>query len=187
MNIAIYCGSTLGNSKLYTQKTKLLAQTIKKHNFNIVYGGSKAGIMGVLSKEAIKNNINITGVITYDLKNKEIANENITKLYEVKSIRERKEMMENLSDAFIALPGGFGTFEEIFEVLTNAQIGYHKKPIAFYNIEGYYNKLFDFLSSCSNNGFINKKYVDAIILSDDIEEILEKFKSYKAPKGKWEK
>lgn len=186
VNIAIYCGSTFGNSDIYKNEAIKVAKTFAKYNFNMVYGGSLAGTMGIISNEALKNSVKVYGVITYDLEHKEIANKNITKLYKVPSMRSRKKKMEELSDAFIAMPGGFGTLEEIFEVLTNAQIGYHKKPIAFYNVDGYYNQLFEFLDSCVQNGFIQKPHLDMIILSDDIEEIFLKIKEYQAPKGKWE-
>lgn len=95
--------------------------------------------------------------------------------------------MEELSDAFIALPGGYGTFEEVFDVISSAQIGYHKKPVAFFNVNGYYDKLIEFLRNCINEGFIKKDYVDMIIVSDDIDEIIKKILTYKAPKDKWVK
>ena len=95
--------------------------------------------------------------------------------------------MEDLADAFIFLSGGYGTFEEIFEVLSNAQICYNKKPCAFLNVNGYYDYLIKFLQNCVNEGFIKKDYVDMLIVSDNINEIIEKILTYKAPKGKWEK
>ena len=100
-------------------------------------------------------------------------------------MNQRKEKMAELADAFIAIPGGYGTFEEIFDVITSAQIGYHKKPCAFFNINGYYDKLIEFLRNCEKEGFIKKDYIDMLIVSDDIDEILERISTYKAPKDKW--
>lgn len=187
MNVAIYCGSSFGNNKIYEESTKLLAQKLAENNLNIIYGGSIQGLMGIISNESLKFNNTVTGVITHDLINKEIENKNITKIYKVETINQRKEKMEELSDAFIAMPGGYGTFDEIFEVISSAQIGYHKKPCAFFNINGYYDHLIKFLENCVKEGFINKTYVDMLIISKDIDEIIEKILTYKAPKAKWEK
>lgn len=185
MNIAIYCGSSFGNNKIYEESTKLAAQKLAAQKLNIVYGGSLQGLMGVFSNESLKYGNYVTGVITYDLVSKEIENTNISKIYKVDTMNQRKEKMEELSDAFIALPGGYGTFEEVFDVISSAQIGYHKKPVAFFNVNGYYDKLMEFLKNCVNEGFMKKDYVDMLIVSDDIDEIIKKILTYKAPKDKW--
>lgn len=187
MNVAIYCGSAFGNSEIYAQKAKELAQKLAQNGFNIVYGGSNQGLMGIISNESLRLNNSVTGVITYDLVDKELENTNITKIYKVDSMKERKAKMEELSSAFIALPGGYGTFEEIIDVIASAQIGLHKKPSAFVNINGYYDKLIEFFYSSAKNGFMDKRFVDMLIVSDNIDEIIEKIKAYKAPKTKWEK
>ena len=187
MNVAIYCGSSFGDDKIYEESTKLLAQRLAENNLNIIYGGSIQGLMGIISNESLKFNNTVTGVITHDLINKEIENKNITKIYKVETINQSKEKMEELSDAFIAMPGGYGTFEEIFEVISSAQIGYHKKPCAFFNINGYYDHLMSFLRNCVKEGFIKETYVNMLIVSDDIDEIIEKILAYQAPKAKWEK
>lgn len=186
MNIAIYCGSSFGNNKIYEENTKLLAKKLALRNHHIVYGGSLQGLMGIISNESLKQNNTVTGVITYDLVSKEIENTDISKIYKVDTMNQRKEKMEQLSDAFIAIPGGYGTFEEIFSVISNTQLGHHKKPCAFYNINGYYDKLIDFLQNCVNEGFIKKDFVDMLIVSDNIDEILEKIENYTPPKDKWE-
>jgi uncharacterized protein (TIGR00730 family) len=187
MNIAIYCGSSFGNNPIYEEGTKKLAKQLAEKNFNIVYGGSIQGLMGTISNESLKNGNKVYGVITYDLVDKEIENKNITQIYKVNTINERKEKMEELADAFIALPGGYGTLEEMTEVLSSTQIGYHKKPCAFYNLNGYYDKFIDFLKNCVKEGFISSTYVDMLIISDDIEDLVEQISNYKAPKNKWEK
>lgn len=186
MKIAIYCGSSFGNDEIFNLKAKEFIQFLSKKEVSIVYGGSKSGIMGTVSNDAMALNMEVIGVITHDLAYKEIENKNITKLFKVDTIRERKAKMEELADAFIAFPGGFGTLEEISEVFTNLQIGNSNKPCALFNVNGYYDKLMFFLKNCVENGFINKEHYDAIILSDDIEYIYKSFKNYKAPKSKWE-
>lgn len=185
MNVAIYCGSSFGNNKIYEETTKLLAQKLAQKKINIVYGGSLQGLMGVISNESLRLNNKVIGVITHDLVSKEIENKNITQIYRVDTMNQRKEKMAELADAFIAIPGGYGTLEEIFDVITSAQIGYHKKPCAFLNTNGYYDKLIEFLKNSVKEGFIAKDYVDMLIVSDDIDEILEKISTYKAPKDKW--
>lgn len=187
MNVAIYCGSSFGKSDEYEEKTKILAKKLALKNFNIVYGGSLQGLMGIVSNESLKYNNTVTGVITYDLVSKEIENKNITKIYKVDTMNQRKEKMEELADAFITIPGGYGTFEEIFSVISAAQLGYHQKPCAFYNINGYYDKLIDFLRNCTKEGFIKEDFVDMLIVSDDMDEIIHKIETYKSPKSKWEK
>ena len=186
MNVAIYCGSSFGNNKIYEESTKVLAQKLALKNYNIVYGGSEQGLMGIISNESLKHNNKVTGVITHDLAQKELENKNITEIYRVNTIDERKEKMAELADGFIALPGGYGTFEEIFDVISAAQIGYHKRPCAFLNVNGYYDHLIKFLRNCVNEGFIKDAFVDMLIVTDDIDKIIEKISSYQAPKSKWE-
>lgn len=186
MNIAIYCGSSFGNDQVYESHAKKIIQSLSKKNVTIIYGGSQSGIMGTISNEALYLNMQVFGVITYNLINKEILNPNITKIYKVNTIRERKAKMEELSDAFIGFPGGFGTLEELSEVFTSIQIGTHSKPCALYNLDGYFDNLIDFLQSCVNKGFIKQSHLDAIIVSDDIEYIYNSFLNYNSPKNKWE-
>ena len=187
MNVAIYCGSSFGNDIIYEESTRILAKKLALKKLNIVYGGSLQGLMGIISNESLKHNNMVTGVITYDLVTKEIENKNITKIYKVDTMNQRKAKMEELADAFIAIPGGYGTLDETFSVLTPAQIGHHEKPFAFYNVNGYYDKLIDFLENCVKEGFIGKNFVDMLIISDNIDEIISKIQSYKAPKNKWVK
>lgn len=186
MNVAIYCGSANVEDKIYEIKAKELIQRLVSENYNIVYGGSKQGLMGVISNEALKCEAKVYGVITYDLASKELENKNITKIYKVDTINQRKEKMVELSDVFIALAGGYGTFDELLDVISSIQIGYLKKPCVLFNTNGYYDKLIEFFYDCSKIGYIKKDFVDMLIVSDDIEDILAKLKDYKAPKSKWE-
>jgi len=186
MNIAIYCGSSFGNEKIYEEKAKEIINYLSTKDVSIIYGGSKSGLMGTISNQAIKLKMKVQGVIPKNLADKEILNDTISTIYYVKDIRERKAKMEELSDAFIAIPGGYGTLEEISEVFTSIQIGSHRKPCALYNQNGYYDKLIEFLDNCVKEGFIMKEHLDAIIISDDINYIYNTFLKYKAPKNKWD-
>lgn len=185
MNIAIYCGSSFGNDKIYEEKAKEIIRFLSKHNTKLVYGGSNSGIMGTISSEAILLGMDVIGVISKNLSSLEVLNKNVKNIIEVDNIRERKAMMESLADAFIALPGGFGTLEEISEVFTAIQIGEHTKPCALYNLNGYYDKLVDFLKSCVEKGFLQQVHLDAIIISDDISYIYDQLENYSPPKSKW--
>lgn len=186
MNIAIYCGSSLGDHENFSNATKQLANEIAQRSMSIVYGGSSQGLMGIISNEALRLGVSVTGVIPYSLIEKEIENRAITHTHRVQSMSERKNKMEELADAFIALPGGYGTFDEIFEVLSELQLGKHNKPCAFYNINGYYDKLMEFLYACVDNGFMKKRFVDMIIVSDDPKILIDGLQAFQPIKSKWE-
>lgn len=186
MNIAIYCGSAFGNDTIYEESVKALALELFRKNINVIYGGSTQGLMGVISQESMKLGNHVTGVIPYSLINKEIQSETISKVIKVNSMSERKNKMEELSDAFIAMPGGYGTFDEIFEVLSAAQLGHHTKACAFFNINGYYDKLLEFLQHCVQTGFINQRFIDMIIVSNNPKELVERILNYVPVKSKWE-
>ncbi|QDF28583.1 LOG family protein [Halarcobacter anaerophilus] len=186
MNIAIYCGTSFGDNPIYKEKAINLIDYLSKKDVSIVYGGSKSGLMGLISNEAMSLNMKVYGVITYTLATQEIENTNITKLEKVATIRERKERMEELADAFIALPGGFGTLEEVSEIFTAIQVGTTNKPCALFNINGYFDKLIDYLKFCKDEGFLLQEHLDSLIVSDDINYIYKKLKNHQAPKSKWE-
>ncbi|QKF81611.1 putative Rossmann fold nucleotide-binding protein [Halarcobacter ebronensis] len=186
MKIAIYCGTAFGASPIYKEKAIEMVHFLKSKECSIVYGGSKVGLMGVISNEAMSLGMNVYGVITYGLADKELENKNISELHHVETIRERKAIMEEKADAFIALPGGFGTLEEITEIFTSIQISDSNKPCALLNINGYYDKFLEFLRACEKEGFLLKEHIDAIIVSDSIEEIYNSFKNYTPPRRKWD-
>lgn len=186
MNVAIYCGSAFGEDLIYANEAKVLVQALHKKGINVVYGGSKQGLMGVVADEAMRLGLSVTGVIPHSLVNKEVENHYITQLYKVDTMAQRKTKMESLCSGFIALPGGYGTFDELFEVLSGAQLGYHKNPCALYNINGYYDKLLEFLYDSVEAGFMDKRFVDMVIVSDNANELLDKMIAFKAVKAKWE-
>lgn len=185
MTVAIYCGSSSGNNEEYINRTKQLGKFLAQNGIDLVYGGGKVGLMGTIANAFLENGGKVYGVIPEKLKEKELAHMGVTELKIVKDMHERKATMSNMADAFIALPGGAGTLEEIFEVWTWAQLGYHNKPCAFYNIDGFYNKLFDLLDSMKDTQFLREDFIDMLIKTDEEETLLASIKSYQAPKNKW--
>ena len=185
MTVTVFCGSSTGNNKDYEDATKSLGKFLALNNIDVVYGGGNVGLMGVLANSVLENNGNIHGIIPIKLKEKELAHTSLTNLSVVSTMHERKAKMAALGDAFIALPGGVGTLEEIFEVWTWGQLGFHDKPCAFYNVNGFYDSLIKMITSMQTQGFVKKEYIDMLITTDKQNELFEKIKAYKAPKQKW--
>ncbi|WP_368491099.1 TIGR00730 family Rossman fold protein [Clostridium sp. BJN0013] len=185
--ICVYSGSNSGLHPEYQRNARLLGKILVENKIELIYGGSKVGLMGEISKEVLKNNGKVTGVIPKGLFSGESVHENLTKLIEVKDMHERKKIMADLSDGFIALPGGLGTYEELFEVLSWAQLGIHKKPIGLLNVLNYYNPLMDMLNATCTEGFMDKSSLKIISISDNPLLLVEKMKNYTPPimKTKW--
>lgn len=186
MKIAVYCGSNEGVNPIYKNEAIKLGEYFGKNSIELVYGGGGVGLMGAIADAVIKNNGYVYGVIPEHLQNKEIAHFGLSELHVVKDMHIRKNMMIKRADAFVAMPGGAGTMEEIFEVWTWLQIGYHKKPCAFYNVNGFYDKLLDFISHMIKEGFLDKKYLDFLIVESTPEKLIEALKNAKSPLSKWE-
>ncbi|WP_321315141.1 TIGR00730 family Rossman fold protein [Halarcobacter sp.] len=185
MTIAVFCGSSSGNDNDFLDSTKELGKYFALNGIDVVYGGGKVGLMGALADSVMQNGGKVYGVIPEKLKEKELAHTDITQLNVVSNMHERKALMASKADAFVTLAGGAGTLEEIFEVWTWAQLGFHSKPCAFYNINGFYNKLFEMLEGMCDSGFLKKDYVDMLIKTDDKDELLKAIKEYIPPKNKW--
>jgi uncharacterized protein (TIGR00730 family) len=162
----------MGNDPAYEKAARELTRALVKKGIEIVYGGGDVGLMGVVAETALENNGIITGVIPDKLYEMEVAHTGITKLYRVKDMHERKALMADLSDGFIALPGGVGTLEEMTEVMTWAQIGYHSKPCAFLNTNGYYNHFMSFFDHMEEEGFLYKSLLDQAIVEEDPEKLV---------------
>jgi len=175
--LAIYCAAKLGNESIYEQKTRELAKYLAAEKIDIVYGGAKVGIMGVLAETAMQNGANVYGVMPNFLVNREIANTNITQLFVTETMSQRKYKIMELADGFIALPGGFGTLEEIFEVLTLAQVNQHNKPIGIYNINNYYSPLLQFLENCVKTGLLSQNHFDLIVVDSDHKKLIAKMRN----------
>lgn len=186
--ICVFCGSSKGAVPEYLAAAEKLGNVLSVNDFELVYGGAKVGLMGKVASTVCENGGEVTGVIPRDLFEKEVANTDLENLHVVESMHERKAMMADMSDAFIALPGGFGTFEELFEILTWAQLGFHKKPIGILNINGYYDKLIEFIDNAIDQRFVKEEHKEMFIVEECPERLIEKFKTYNAPvidKAEW--
>lgn len=184
-SIAIFCGSSLGTDQIFADVAELTGETIAKQGKTLVYGGGRSGLMGIVADSALAAGGKVIGVIPQGLVDRELAYPDLTELYIVKNMHERKTKMSELSDGFIALPGGAGTIEEIFEQWTWAQLGIHLKPCAFLNVEGFYDDLLKFIQLTTDKGFSKARFTDQLIDSASIEEILTQFSHYQAPEPKW--
>jgi len=149
----VFCGPSLGTEELYKSQATLLGQTLAQNNIQLVYGGANVGLMGAVADGVLNNGGKVIGVLPNFLKSKKIAHEHLTQLILVETMHERKMKMNELCDGVIALPGGFGTLEEFFEMLTWAQLGLHKKPIAILNIDGFYDPLIILVQTMVDKGF----------------------------------
>jgi len=180
--ICVFCGSSPGEGSNYVEAARKLGRTFIKKNIGLVYGGASVGMMGELAKTVFEQNGEVIGVIPKALADKEVAFTGLSDLRIVSSMHERKALMSELSDGFIALPGGLGTIEEFFEVVTWAQLGIHQKPCGLLNVHQYYDKLMEFLDHAVNQQFIDQENRSMILLDEDPEELLKKFEKYQAPK-----
>lgn len=180
-SITVFCGSSLGNNSVFESQAKLLGETLATENIKLVYGGAKIGLMGAVANGALSSGGEVIGVLPTFLKKKEVVHEQLSELIMVASMHERKQKMFDLCDGFIALPGGFGTLEELFEILTWAQLGRHQKPIGILNTNGYYNELLSFLQSTIDKKFARENNLALFVVSDNIHELLTKMKNYQAP------
>jgi len=184
--ITVFCGSSFGNEKNYETQAFKLGKIMAENNYELVYGGAKVGLMGSVADGVLNHNGKVFGVLPSFLMTKEIAHDRLTELFIVESMHERKTKMNDLSDGIIALPGGFGTLEEFFEILTWAQLGLHKKPIGILNIDGFYDLLLAFVVNMVDKGFLKPINHQMILVSDDATDLLDKMKNYVAPEvGKW--
>jgi len=185
-HVAVFCGSSPGSDPLYEKQAILLGEILASRNINIIYGGTKIGLMGAVADGALQNGGTVIGVLPDFLREKEIAHPQLSKLIIVESMHERKTKMHDLSNAFIALPGGFGTLEELFEIITWAQLGLHQKPIGLLNMKGFYDPLLSQLQHMVDQGFLKKVNYDMLVTSSHIETLLDKMNQYEAPHtGKW--
>lgn len=184
--ICVYCGSSPGKNPAYALAAKALAKALCERNIGLVYGGAAVGVMGTIANAVLEAGGEAIGVIPKSLAVKEVAHDSLTELHVVASMHERKAMMADLSDGFIALPGGWGTLEEVFEMLTWAQLGFHDKPCALLNIEGYYDQLIGFLENSFQQQFVNELCRPMLIEAHDPGMLLDQFATYHAPKvRKW--
>ncbi|UII24626.1 TIGR00730 family Rossman fold protein [Fulvivirga maritima] len=185
-SVAVFCASSLGKNKIYEETAIALGNKIASKGMRVVYGGAKVGLMGAVANGALQSGGEVVGVIPGFLRTKEVAHEELTELILTESMHERKTKMHELSDSVITLPGGFGTMEEMFEILTWGQLGMHKKPIGLLNIDGYYNSLVTLLNDMVTKGLLKEVNREMLLVSEDIDDLLEQMEAYKAPEvPKW--
>ena len=172
-NVAVFCGSSAGSSPIYTREAIKLGKCLKEENYSLVYGGGSRGLMGAIAESTFNEGGEVIGVLPEIFNIPQVVRKDIyTKLYVKKDMHERKALMYELADAFIIMPGGIGTLDEFFEIFTWKQIGKHKKNIAIFNIEGFYNELLSFLKSVKEKGFVSEEVLSSLIVSDDANEIV---------------
>ncbi|MBW4693514.1 MAG: TIGR00730 family Rossman fold protein [Lyngbya sp. HA4199-MV5] len=176
--ICVFCGSNLGTRPAYKLAAQALGQALVKRGLGLVYGGGNVGLMGTIADAVLAAGGKAIGVIPQALVEKELAHKGLTQLHIVSSMHERKAMMADLSDGFIALPGGFGTFEEFFEVLTWAQLGFHQKPCGLLNIEGYYDRLIALADHATAEQFVRPAHRSLILEAQDPDRLLDTFAAY---------
>lgn len=173
MNICVYCGSSKGDNPEILTTAQDLGEKFASKNIGLIYGGSSLGVMGALADSVMKHGGKVTGVIPENLFSKEVGHTGISKLITVKDMHERKSTMAGLADAFIALPGGFGTMEELFEIITWNQIGILKKPVTLLNIRNYYTPLIEMIDKATQHGFIQKQNREILQVAKTPEECIK--------------
>jgi hypothetical protein len=184
-SLCVYCGSALGTDPAFREEAVTAGTLIAQAGLTLVYGGGKVGLMGAVADAALAAGGKVIGVMPADLVNQEIGHTGLTELRVVNSMHERKWAMAELADGFLCLPGGPGTFEEIFEQWTWALLGFHAKPCGFVNVHGYYEAMRAAVQNMADHGFLAQQYVDMLIYADGTAAAIEAFKTYVPPPPKW--
>ena len=185
-SICVFCGSSEGTDQLIIEQSELLGFKMAQRDITLIYGGSKQGIMGKVAISCIKNNGKAIGIIPGFLKTKEIVYEDLNELITTETMHQRKLKMQEMSDGFLTLPGGFGTFEELFEIITWSQLGLHHKPIGILNTNGFYDHLIAMLDEMVNRGFLKPENRVLLIEDTDIDRLLDKMINFQPDlKSKW--
>lgn len=177
--LCVFCGSNHGHSPAFTILARTLGETIAERGIELVYGGSHVGLMGVVADAALARGGKVIGVLPRFMAEKELAHTGLTELHLVDTMHERKRLMAELAEGFVALPGGFGTLEEIFEALTWGQLHLHKFPCALLNAEGYYDPLVTFLGNTVSAGFVRAELMSALIVAQNVEELFARFAAFR--------
>lgn len=185
-SVTVFCGSNHGFEATYTAAARDLGVLLARSGISIVYGGGSVGLMGELADSALAAGGEVIGIIPRALWEREVGHRALSKLHVVETMHARKEMMASLADAFIALPGGLGTLEEIFEVWTWAQLGIHRKPLGFLEVDGFWSPLMQFLDRSVTAGFVRPQHRDIAFVEENGEALLQRFAAYEAPNvQKW--
>jgi uncharacterized protein (TIGR00730 family) len=184
--ICVYCGSNSGSRGIFAETAVKLADLLVHQRLELVYGGASAGIMGVIADRVLERGGRVHGVIPTSITKKEIAHQGLTELHVVQTMHERKTQMAALSDGFIALPGGYGTLEELIEIITWGQLRFHDKPCGIVNVEGYFDHLLAYLDNAVAEGFLRPENRAMLLAESDPAILLERFRLYVPPQvDKW--
>ncbi|MDX3907120.1 MAG: TIGR00730 family Rossman fold protein [Pigmentiphaga sp.] len=175
--VCVYCGASPGNDPFYAEVARAFGHAVARRGMRLVYGGGSVGLMGHVANAALEAGGQVTGIIPERLWEKEVGHKGLTDMFVVPTMHARKARMVELSDAFVALPGGFGTLDELFEVLTWQQIGYHTKPVGLLNANGYYDALLAFARHAHEQGFVRTVHLEALIVDTDIDRLLDRLAS----------
>ena len=179
--VCVFCGSSVGRDPRHREAAVALAEALVNRGLGIVFGGGSVGLMGVLADAVLAKGGEAIGVIPHGLAAREVAHRGLSDLRVVPSMHARKSRMADLSDAFLALPGGFGTFEELFEVVTWAQLGIHRKPIGLLNVAGYYDNLIRFLDHAVADGFVSAENRGLLLVADEPDALLDRLAAHRSP------
>ena len=186
--IAVYCGSNKGARPEYAAAAGQLGTLLAREKTELVYGGGCVGLMGIVADAVLKHGGHVIGVIPEKLVIKEVVHEKLPDLRVVKNMHARKALMAELADGFIALPGGYGTFEEFFEVLAWSQLGWHQKPFGLLDVAGFYRGFLEFFDHATREGFIRPKHRELVMVEEDVEKLLHRLETFQPPKEvKWVK
>lgn len=179
--ICVYCGSGVGTRTEYADAARTLARVLVEQGLGLVFGGGRIGMMGILARSVLERGGEAIGVIPEALRDLELALDEVTDLRVVKDMHERKALMAELADGFIALPGGFGTLEELFEILTWAQLALHDKPVGLLNVAGYFDHVIRFVDRATDEGFLDTAHRDLLLVDEDPVALLAQLRSYRRP------
>jgi uncharacterized protein (TIGR00730 family) len=177
-SLCVYCGSSFGNSAVYANAARALAKEMIDRNISLIYGGGNVGLMGVIADEILRLGGEVTGVIPQALLDKEVGHLGLTHLHIVQNMHERKAMMAELADGFVAMPGGIGTLEELFEILTWSQLGFHQKPVGVLNVDGFYNGLIAFLQMQVKQGFVKANQAALLLHETTASSLLDSLQAF---------
>lgn len=169
--MAVFCGSSKGNKPTYCEEAKKIGELFFKHQWGLVYGGASVGVMGAIADSILNKKGEVWGVIPQSLVQWEVAHQGLQRLEVVDSMHQRKQRMYDLSDAFLAIPGGMGTLDELCEIVTWAQLRYHQKPIYIYNADGFFNHLWKHLEHCVQEGFLSQEHLKLLSVINSLEEL----------------
>ncbi|HPF11941.1 MAG TPA: TIGR00730 family Rossman fold protein [Flavobacteriaceae bacterium] len=184
--ICVFCGSSEGNDLAITQMAQHLGKTLSEQKITLVYGAAKIGVMGVLAASVLEHHGQVVGIIPGFLKKKEVVHLGLSQLITTENMHERKLRMQQESDGFIALPGGMGTLEELFEILTWLQLGLHNKPVGILNVNHFFDDLLQMMENMVRKGFLSIENYELLLVSDSIDALLEKMREFRSPRiPKW--